>query len=214
MNKDRRQLIAELSSDMTATGRAGRTADIIFSWLACNFIVAALLIYATGPFRSGSLQQLQHHPQFLIESLAGVVAIIVLGASAFRSGIPAAASRFKHYLPALALLFIWLSFYIVGLWVPALKPSTLGARTWPCYLEVILFGLPSLFLGLYVVGRLWPLSGAWTGLLIGLAAGAAPALIMQYACMYSPMHIITHHLLPGLLLGVVGLFAGRFFLAR
>jgi hypothetical protein len=50
--------------------------------------------------------------------------------------------------------------------------------------------------------------------MIGLAAGATPALIMQFACMYVPVHIITHHLLPGLMLGVIGLIAGKYFLSR
>ena len=214
MSNDREQLISNLTGELTAAGRAGRTADLIVYWLLFNFIVAALLIYATGPFRTGSLRQAYNHPQFLVESLAGLLAIAVLGASAFRSGIPAAAARLKRYWPALLLLAVWLGFYVVGIWFPALQPSTSGGRAWPCYLETFLCGLPSLMLGLYSVGRLWPLNGAWSGLMVGLAAGATPALIMQFACMYAPVHIITHHLLPGLLLGVVGLIAGRYYLAR
>ena len=214
MSKNRKQLISELSSELTASSRAGRTADMVVYWLVFNFIVAALLIYVTGSFREGSLQQAQDHPQFLIESLTGMLAIIVLGVSAFRSGIPSTPFRLKRFLPALALLFIWLGFYVVGLWSPALPPSTLGARESLCYVETIIYGLPSLILGLYIIGRLWPLNGAWTGLLIGLAAGATPALYMQFACMYMPVHIITHHLIPGLLLGVVGLIAGKLYLTR
>ena len=90
----------------------------------------------------------------------------------------------------------------------------INKREFLCYVETILYGLPSLVIGIYLIGRLWPLHGASTGLIIGLAAGATPALIMQFACMYIPLHIITHHLLPGLLLGIVGLFAGKYFLTK
>ena len=103
---------------------------------------------------------------------------------------------------------------MAGIWSPALEPSTQGARASLCYVETVIYALPSLLLGLYFCGRLWPLNGGWTGLLVGLAAGSTTALIMQFACMYEPVLIITHHLIPGLLLGGVGLVAGRFYLAR
>jgi hypothetical protein len=214
MNKNRNELISELSSDLTVSSRAGQTVDMIIYWLVFNFIVAILLIYYTGPFREGSLQQTYNNPQFFLESMIGLLAIVLLGVTAFRSGIPSNISKLKRFSPALSLLLIWLGFYVVGIWLPALEPSMLGKRDVLCYVETILYGFPSLILGLYIISRLWPLHGAWTGLMIGLAAGATPALIMQFACMYVPVHIITHHLIPGLMLGVIGLFAGKYYLSR
>ena len=214
MNRNRNELISELSRDLTATGRTGQTVDFVIYWLLFNFIVTLSLISFTGSFREGSLQQAIVHPQFLLESLTGLFAIIVLAVAAFHSSIPSNVSSKKRLSPPLLLLFIWLGFYVFGLWSPALEPSMLGKREFFCYVETILYGLPSLALGFYLVGRLWPLHGAWTGLLIGLAAGATPALIMQFACMYIPVHIITHHLIPGLVLGIVGLIAGKYFLTK
>jgi hypothetical protein len=37
---------------------------------------------------------------------------------------------------------------------------------------------------------------------------------MQFACMYSVGHIIIFHLLPGLLLGLVGMMSGKYFLQK
>lgn len=214
MNKNRNELILELSGDLTVSRRAGRTADMIIYWLVFNFIAALLLIYYAGPFREGSLQQAYDNPQFFLESLTGLFAIVLLGMTAFRSGIPSNISSLKLFSPAVLSLLTWLGFYVVGIWSPALEPSTLGMRNVPCYLETILYGLPSLALGLFFIAHLWPLHAARTGLMIGLAAGATPALIMQFACMYAPVHIITHHLLPGLMLGVIGFFAGKYYLSR
>ena len=214
MNKRRNELIAELSNDLPVSVRAGRTLDLIAFWLTFNFVVALLLTWAMGPFREGSLQQAYQHPQFLFESLTGVFTIVLLSVAAFHSAIPANISRIKQFTPALLLMFIWIGFYVVGLISPALEPSPLGMRDLPCYLETLAYGIPSLLLGLYFINRLWPLHGAWSGMSIGLAAGATPALIMQFACMYVPSHIITHHLLPGLMLGVIGLVAGKYLLTR
>ena len=39
---------------------------------------------------------------------------------------------------------------------------------------------------------------------LGLAAGMLPALYMQLACMYEPTHILSMHILPGLLMVLAG----------
>ena len=214
MNKSRKELISELTHDLPVASRTGQTMDLIVYWLVFNFVVALLLTWAMGPFRENSLQQAWNHPQFLLESLTGLIVIVVLSVTAFHSAIPSNISRAKQFTPALLLLLLWIGFYIFGLWSPALEPSNSGMRNSLCYLETMIYGIPSLLLGLYFINRFWPLHGTWSGLSIGLAAGATTALIMQFACMYVPAHIITHHLLPGLMLGLVGLVAGKFFLTR
>lgn len=214
MNKNRDDLISELSHNLTSTRRAGRTVDLFIYWLLFNFITSLFFVTSTGSFREGSFRQAYESSQFLLESLVGLLAIVLLGVTAIRSGIPSNISRMKRNTPALLLLFIWLAFYVVGIWWPALEPTTLGKREFPCYLETMLYGLPSLVIGLYFIGRLYSLNGAWSGLMIGLAAGATPALIMQFACMYIPIHIITHHLIPGLTLGLIGMFVGRLYLGK
>lgn len=214
MNRNRKELISDLSRDLASSSRAGRTTDLITLWLIFNFVAALLLVTSTGSFREGSFQQAYEHPRFLLESLTGLLAIVLLGVTAIRSGIPSNTPALKQYSPALLILIIWLGFYVAGIWFPALEPSTLGKRDFPCFLETMLYGLPSLVMGLYLIGRLWPLDRMWAGLMTGLAAGATPALIMQFACMYIPTHIITHHLIPGLTLGIVGIVGGKLFLKK
>ena len=60
--------------------------------------------------------------------------------------------------------------------------------------------------GLFLIRRLYPLSPIRTAMSVGLVAGMLPALYMQLACMYEPAHILTFHILPGLLM--VGAGAG------
>jgi hypothetical protein len=107
----------------------------------------------------------------------------------------------------LLLLVAWIGMYVFGVFDPALEPSMAGKRE-HCWIEAFIYGAPGLALGCYALRRLWPLHGAWSGALLGLAAGAIPALIMQFACMYAPLHIIVFHLLPGLALGAVGAAVG------
>lgn len=214
MNKKRAQLITNLSHELDVIQRPGQTSDLVFLWIVANFLMVVLLTFMTGPFREGSLSQLQSHPQFLIESLVGVCAIVLLAVVAFKSGLPSTRSILKLSFLPLLLLLGWLAFYFAGLWSPALPASMAGKREIACNITTLLMGLPSLVIGLLIIRRLWPLHGAWSGLLIGFAAGATSALIMQFACMYSVDHIFAYHLFPGLLLGPIGMVLGKYFLTK
>jgi hypothetical protein len=214
MKESRDRLIETLCNELGITHRVGKTWDMILFWLVLNFLIAFVLVYLGGPFRDGSLRQAGENIQFLLESIIGLVAIIALGITAIRSGIPAGGSFSRRYAPALLVLLVWIGFYFVGIWHPALEPSMVGKRDNLCYLETLIYGLPSLLVGLYLLSRLWPTNGGWSGLMVGLVAGMTPALLMQFACMYIPLHIIMHHLLPGLVLAITGLLLGKIYLYK
>ena len=89
----------------------------------------------------------------------------------------------------------------------------LGKRA-HCLFEIFVLGALCWAVGCYGLRRLWPLQPAWTGALLGLAAGTIPALTMQFMCMYAPLHTLLFHILPALALGVVGAVVGRFALRK
>ena len=211
MKTERRKLIAELSADLTPISNAGKTLRTSGVWLLVSALTALMMIAATGPFRAGSLLQLQHSPQFLFESLIGVLAIAALGIAAFRSGIPSPTAVIKRVSIPIALLCLWIGMYLYGLHSPALEISMAGKRD-HCNLEALVYGLPGLIFGLIAIRRLYPLHSVWSGVLLGLSAGAMPALLMQFACMYVPVHILLHHILPSMALAIVGGIAGLFLL--
>jgi hypothetical protein len=106
------------------------------------------------------------------------------------------------------LLFVWIGFYVYGIVDPALAESMAGKRD-HCYLETMLFATLPLLVGLFWAKKLWPINKIQTGLLFGLASGAIAAMVMQFACMYEPMHALLFHILPGLAMGVIGAFLAK-----
>ena len=213
MNKSRAQLIAELAADAQPVSRPGRVGRETAAWLVLSAAGTALALAWAGPWRPQAAVQLLHSAQFFTESMLGVAAIIALGVTAFQSGIPSPTPMRRRAAVALLLLAAWLVVQCYGLIDPALAPSMAGKRG-ACWLEALLYGVPGLALGCWWLRRGWPLHGAWSGALIGLAAGAMPALMMQFACMYAPLHIIAFHLAPGLALGIVGSALGTWILRR
>jgi hypothetical protein len=97
---------------------------------------------------------------------------------------------------------------IPGLVSPVLEPSMLGKRD-HCFIETLVFALPPTVLALFLVYRLFPLRPVYGAALVCLAAGMMPALYMQIACMYAPVHILQMHIFPGLLVMVAGTLGMR-----
>ena len=51
--------------------------------------------------------------------------------------------------------------------------------------------------GWWLMRRLYPLRPLHSAAALGIAAGLAPGLYMQLACMYDPGHALLFHYLPG-----------------
>ncbi len=73
-----------------------------------------------------------------------------------------------------------------------------------CVVEALLFGLPPALLALLLSYRFYPLRPVHSAFLFFMAAAMVPALYMQIACMYAPAHILQMHILPALLVTLVG----------
>ncbi len=196
------ELIAELSRDLEPVRPAYNANAKGMAWLLVSAIFVVATIHVAGPIRSGAFSQLVNEPRFLLESLLGIAAIAWVGLAAFRAAIPAALSK-PFAAAGLILMALWLAQYLIGLVSPALEPSELGKRP-HCYYETMAYSLPVLVIALVWIRRFYPLNFVRTSMMLGLAAGMLPALYMQLACMYEPVHILGFHLLPGLLMVLVG----------
>ena len=138
----------------------------------------------------------------LIECVLGAAAILWTSLLAFRAAIPAALTR-RFAAGGFVLMALWLSQYVIGLVSPALEPSMLGKRGY-CFYETMIYALPPIFVGVFLIRRLYALQYVRTAMSLGLAAGMLPALYMQLACAYEPAHILSLHVLPGLAMVLAG----------
>jgi hypothetical protein len=197
----RDELLDSLVTDLAPVKRAPDVRLLAGAWLLLSAVFVVAVTHALGPIRPTALAQLQAHPRFLAEMIMGVAAITALGLSAFRAAIPGAVSVTLKWL-VLATGGLWVAGIAIGLAAPALEPSMLGKRD-HCYLETLLYALLPLLAALYWQGRLYPLSAARSAIVAGLAAGSLPALYMQIACMYEPLHILMYHIGPGVVAGLL-----------
>ena len=181
-------------------------APLIALWLVSGTAVAILAMVAAQPFRLGFESQLLETPRFALETALGAVAIGLLGAAGLKSALPGSDNG-KLARWAWVLTMLWLSNYVLGLFVPTLEPSMTGKRP-HCVWETLLYSLPTLAVGLWLVSRGYVLNWRHTAALLAAAAGAIPALLMQLACMYGAKHILLTHIAPALLLVSASLILG------
>ena len=190
--------IDALVEDLAPVKVAPRPERLAMLWLLASFVWGVGVTVAIGSLRPGALQQLVDHPRFLAEVAFGLIGIFAVIFAVLRSATPGAGVRSVAWVAAGAL-GLWLGNILLGFAVPTLDSGMLGKRP-HCFSETLLYALPPFVVGAVLLRRLYPLRPIASLVGAGLASGLLPAWIMQLACMYDTTHILTHHVLPGLLL--------------
>jgi hypothetical protein len=217
MRNRQEEVIAKLTAELKPVRAAWPPLRVAALWWLGSWLFVIGVTLLTGPLRPGAFVQLVSNAQFAAESLVGLLAAALIAAWAFENSIPGT-RRSGLLNVGLVAAAVWLIAYVAGLEYPALEPSMAGKRA-DCFLQTLLFAGPPMAVGIWLARRCYfPLAPLRTAALIGLAGAMLPALFMQFACMYDPAHILTHHILPipaVVLAGVVGtLLAGRAELLR
>ncbi len=171
-------------------------------WLGLSWCYVVWVALQLGPFREGALQAMLEVPQFALESAIGFMAGGAFAGVAVLESIPGAGKRWLLW-SVLFIFTLWVGSYGFGLVSPALEPSMVGKRA-HCVIEAYLYSVPPLILGYALLFYRYPLHSVRMGVFLGISAGAIPALLMQFACMYMPGHILTHHIGPIIPIAALG----------
>jgi hypothetical protein len=213
VTRPRDELIRQLVDELTPAPRLASARVAASIWLAACLSLVALATLSTGSLRPGVARQLVSEPGFGMDLLLGVCAAAAAILGLMRLRIPGLVFAWSAAAPALALGLAWAAWQLLEGSAETGPPSMLGKRE-GCSFEILLFSLLPLAAALVVARRAAPLERAWTGLLAGLAAGALPALAMQLACLDDPLHQLTRHLAPVLVMAGMGALLGRLALRR
>jgi hypothetical protein len=209
----RERLIDSLAGDLTPVTPPLRPLPAALAWWLGSWVFVIAVTLATGPMRSGFETQLATIPRFALECLVGLAASLAAIWGALELAVPGPRSVWRRTAAAASLLGLWLVAYVIGTWAPAIEPSMLGKRE-GCFYQTLVFAVAPFLVGLWLLRRRVVLDRAWAGLWLGAAAAGIPALIMQVACMYDPLHMLEAHLLPVLMIAGLGAVSAGIALRR
>ncbi len=211
MSSSRQQLVKSLAMQATPLKPLMHNNLLAFLWLLGSVIYCLTIIHLAGPLRASAFNQLMTEPRFLLEMLLGFSAITLTVFAAFQGTVPGARNPTLNTIATFAVL-LWIALNIYGLFDPAMALSTEGARHY-CVYETFIYALPPLLIAGFLARRRLVLEPGSTGFTLGLATGLIPAWYMQIACMYAPEHMLKFHLLPAIIVAVLGLllFKSRYF---
>ena len=210
MNDD--ELIHSLKNDLLPVRRPWPPGRVALFWLLASGAYALVLAALLGPFRPGFEAQLLTAPRFALEMLTGLGALVCFLVTALAESIPGAASRWIRFA-GWALFAGWLGQFVIGFVSPALEPSMLGKRDL-CVWEAYLYSVPPLLVLVRLQWRRFVLEPRSAVLHASLAAGILPALVMQIACMYEPVHALSFHVLPIALLAIAAVLVADLLVRR
>ena len=209
MNRTRDELIDRLAADLPSGQPRWHIKSQAALWLLFSTLVVILLLMMMGPLRPGVVDQLLTVPRFLLETLLGATAITLLALLAVKTAVPAA-STLKLVGFTVLITLLWLSNYVIGLYLPTMELGMLGKRDY-CLWETLVYALPTMVLGFWLVNKAYVVNWPVTGLIIGAVAGLIPGYLMQLACMYDAEHILIAHIGPVLPVMLLGVLAGFVF---
>lgn len=209
----RGSFIDALVADLRPVRRAPPISRALIAWTLLAWIVVGVLVLSAGPLRAGALDALRTSPRYAAEFLLGAASVFFAAWAGLEWGVPGDAGAVRRSTIVAALFAAWVAMLLLGIGDPAIATGMLGKRP-HCRVETIAFALPALWLGLIAVRRRALYGRSMTGALLGLAAAAVPATWMQLACVYEPLHALSHHLAPIAWVAAIGLVVGRLWLPR
>jgi hypothetical protein len=195
MKNPHEEIISRLTADLAPVRAPWPPLRVAALWWLGSWLFVIFVTLLTGPLRPGAFAEVVVNARFAGESLMGFLAAALIAAWAFEDSVPGARRSGLLHVGLVAAI-VWLIAYVAGLEYPALEPSMAGKRV-GCFLQTLLFAGPPMAAGIWLANRCYfPLAPLRTAALIGLSGAMLPALFMQFACMYDPAHILTHHILP------------------
>lgn len=203
-----RDFIDDLVNDLAPVRPGASWFRAALVWIALSTIFVSVAIVVTGPVRAALEESIFSTPRLALELFIGILAIGVTGAVGLEVGVPGTPRRRALLSLPTLLMLAWLGWV---LWAAAHsngEPAMIGKRA-HCFLESLVFSLPPFCLALHLLrGRIAFSYGA-SGLLMGSAGAAIPALWMEFACMADPGHALRFHLTAVATLAAFGALVAR-----
>lgn len=204
------ELIRQIARDATPVQILPSLPRRFLSWLG-----AATLCVASGVLWMGLRPDVLRATttlQFALNCLAILLIAVLSAFAAFMMSVPGTAQSALVRMAPLSVVFIWLVLLAIqGGLVLGHGPHHFSAgHGLTCIRDILLLGTIPGALLFFLVRRAAPVALGWSGLLVMLTLASMGALGLQFTCTNDdPLHLLSWHFMPVLLIGMSGVVLGR-----
>jgi len=206
-------LLDALVADLRPVRPAAPWLRAMLSWCLVSWAIVGGIILMSGPLRDGAVADLMASPRLAVELALGFAAGLAGIWAGLELGVPGGPSARRLWTPPLLLFGAWILMIGYGLIQPS-GPATMDGKRLHCFLQTLLVSVPPYSVALYFLRGRITHAQTRAGILVGTAAAAIPALWMYLACQAEPLHVLTFHLSPILIVGVLGAVVANRTLSR
>lgn len=205
-----RALVGRLAAGIKPTRRLWPISIRMGLWTALGMgILAWFITHTDNTFMVRFIQ-----PVYASEICLFAGAAVIFAIMALRSAIP---GRILGVFEAmLASVFVAAGVLLVIVGEPMRTSESLAEFLrigLPCALSIFVIAMPSWLILLWLVKRGAPMRARLSGLLVGAGALSLSFATMRIACpIDEPLHLLTWHLLPAIMLTVLSAIAGTIWL--
>jgi hypothetical protein len=204
-----RELVDQLASELAPVRRLWPIGVRLTLWLLLEALVLAWMLTHT----KNNFIAKMHQPSYLLEVVTFVVASIITAAMALRAAIPGRRVGRGELVVAVVMVISGVALLMgqpIRTGYPLSDFISAGLR---CAMETVLFALLPWAALWWAVRRGAPTHGTAAGALIGAAALLFSFAVMRLGCRIDdPLHIITWHLMPAVIVVGASTWAGSWWL--
>ena len=214
------ELIQSLTKDLAKVKRLVSPRRFMLRWLLMSIAVVVIEFVITGGMRPSFVYQVTHSSYYLMETLVAIALFFASSMVVLVYSVPDI--RHKSYwlwVPA-GIYVLFLVLVIFELKHPLFEESPGVMRSFPsldhgmhfCEFEALAFALFPAYLMYLFLRSAAPAHPRLSAALLVFGSLGFVMVFMQAGCLYSPSHVLFHHLIPlGLLASISTLFGRKLF---
>ena len=205
------ELIQNLVADLEPVKPLSSVPRRLAAWTATALLSVVAGVALIG-LRS-DLHAVVHGEMFMLETLLIAFAAVFSAASAFVLSVPRSERQMRHKLMALAPVMFWIMYLVFEQLSGGVRSEDVIPMAAGCAGKVGIFGIVPGIVIFFMIRQAAPTDLGWSGFLASVAVLSVGCMTLQFVCPdYGALHVLLWHALPILVLGLGGIFLGKWIL--
>ena len=205
--ESKEQFLGQLVDDLQAFKPSWPSPRKALLWSAMSLLLVSIVCFALNPFREGVVYQFMDSPRFALEVIFGLLLVFFTVWNVFALGVPGSDTK-RATLVSISFVALFGLLFAYSFIEPATSASMSGKRD-HCFFEGLGYGTLLAASLIFLSRNQAVFSPVKVGIFSGVASVGVTMVVMHFACMYVPLHILSHHISPLIAVAAISAVTAR-----